>query len=71
MNEQKFLNELQTLAEKQAGIEATSPLPEWSRPLASIVGNRYWIVLLIVSFIVAIPISVVFFATIYARVHGL
>lgn len=70
MEEKVFLSKLQAKAKQQAMLTNSSPLPEWSKPFASIVGMHYWQFLLFLSCIVAMVLSVAFFPFIYAEVVG-
>ncbi|MEP7167335.1 MAG: hypothetical protein ABI758_05120 [Candidatus Woesebacteria bacterium] len=66
MNETQFLKNLQQKAKVQASVDGSSPLPQWARPLASLVGLHYWQFLLVISCIIAIFISVWLFPEVYA-----
>ncbi len=61
LSEIKFLNQLEKLGKEQALLETSSPLPEWSRPLARILGEKPWQVLLLSSFVLSALLSVWFF----------
>ncbi len=71
MNDDLFIQELQVKAKRQARIEQSSPLPLWMRPAVSHIGLHYWQFLLIVSFVIAIPVSILLFPTIYSVVTGM
>ena len=49
--------QLEERGQEQARIEASSPLPEFFRPVASLLGERSWQVLLLLSFIVSACIA--------------
>lgn len=68
--EDAFVRTLQDLAKRQASISGSSPLPEWLRPLASLVGLHYWQILLCVSFVLALVIAFWTFPAVYLRVIG-
>lgn len=63
--DRKLLSLLEIRAQEQAGIEKSSPLPEWSRPLASFVGTNTFVSLLLLSTLVALYISIFFFKDVY------
>lgn len=67
MSEESFVQQLQEKAKKQALLEQSSPLPEWARPLASLIGLHYWQFLLCVSFLLAVGVSIVLFPHVYER----
>lgn len=69
-DEKTFVRLLQKKAREQAAIEQSSPLPEWIRPVMSVVGRKYWLALLILSSLVSIPISIVLFPIVYTSVTG-
>lgn len=69
ITEEKFIEELQEKAKQQAGMNEGSPLPDWAKPFASVIGLHYWQFLLIVSLVIAIPVSIWFFPTIYELAH--
>ncbi|HSW90104.1 MAG TPA: hypothetical protein VLH19_04505 [Patescibacteria group bacterium] len=60
-----FLEKLQSKAREQARFEGSSPIPQFLRPFVSIVGLHYWQVLLVISCVLAIPISVILFSSVY------
>ena len=64
-NQKDFLAELEQLAQEQAIVEASSPLPEWSRELAAMMGKYPWQTLLIASLSLSIVIAAWFFPLIY------
>lgn len=63
MNKQEtdFLVKLEQLGKEQAHIEATSPLPEWARPVARILGEKPFPSILLGSFVLAALISTWFY----------
>lgn len=69
--ENQFLEELQNKAKNQAILTKGSPIPDWAKPFASIVGLHYWQFLLIISFIVAMTISAASFSIVYSQVVGI
>ncbi len=60
-SEQEFLVQLEKLGAEQAKIDSTSPLPEWLRPMAAVLGKKPWQVLLGSSFVVSVLISVLLY----------
>lgn len=51
--ENQFMRVLEARGRDQAQIEASSPLPESFRPLASFLGEKPWQTMLLVSFVLA------------------
>lgn len=64
-SETSFLQQLEKLGQEQAKLEASSPLPEWLRPMAGILGEKPWQVLLVSSFMVAAAVSIFFFPLVW------
>lgn len=60
-SEANFLLKLEELGKEQAHIEATSPLPEWARPVASLLGEKPLPTLFFGSLVLAALISVWFY----------
>ncbi len=70
-SEQDFLAMLSKKALQQAEIEKSSPIPQFLRPFFSVVGQKYWLMLLLMSLVISIPLSIWFFPIVYGRVTGL
>lgn len=64
-SEDLFVRQLTKLGKEQAHLNATSPLPEWLRPLAALVGEKPWQTLLITSFFLSSLVSLFTFSLIW------
>lgn len=65
-SENTFLHALEELGADQARIESSSPLPEWVKPLASLLGDRPWQTLLLFSFALSMFVSICFYSFFYS-----
>lgn len=59
--EASFLHDLELLGKEQARIEGSSPVPEFMRPLAKMLGEHNWQALFLSSLVLSIFISVWFY----------
>lgn len=60
-SEHDFLAQLEKMGKEQAKIDASSPLPEWLRPMAAILGENPWQTLLVSSLVVSVGIALWFY----------
>lgn len=60
-SEMSFLEQLEDRARQQARIESSSPLPEGIRPLAALLGEKPWQVILLSSFVWSVVVTILIY----------